>query len=160
MLLSLFRQRRAAKAAALLDEAKEALQRQGVLFEEMHEAVTAYHATVLPAAPLPTKLSQLLVALEDAARDSGTRSRVFDDLTLTHCGKVRSALLWQGELERDLPSALLAGDRDETSTSPKRETPVNRHVLRRIGWVNDAAADAIRGTHRLNERYREEAGLE
>ena len=159
MLFSRFRQRRAAKTAALLDDAKTALQQQSGLFEDMHKALATYHATVMntETAQPPRSLGDLLDDLEQAADDAGTRSRVFDDLTRTHCGKVRSALRQQRELERDLPSALLPEDRDEAFASPKREIPMNRHLLQRIGWTNSAAADAIKELRWLDGQYRKDA---
>jgi hypothetical protein len=162
MLLSLFRKRRAAKAAALLDEAKEALQRQASLVGEMHDAVAAYHAAVMkPAATQPPRsLGDLLDELEETADQSGTRSHVFDQLTLTHCGKVRSVLLQQKELVRDLPPELRPDDHYEAPASQRPAPRVDRPLIRRIQRVNENAESAISGLQWLAGQYREEAGLD
>jgi|GEM_PF-6005482 len=162
MLLSLLKRRREEKAVRLLGEAKAALQRQSVLIEDMHDAVAAFHADVMhrPGVENPVSqrgdLSESLDYLEETARDAWMPDRVFDELTLSHCGDVRRALLTKTELERDIPPILKPGDSGqiEAHVTRKRETRVDKHLIRRIRWVNERAELAIQGMQRLNGSYR------
>lgn len=168
MLLSLLKRRREAKAAQLLAEAQGALLQQSELIAEMRLAVAAYHSTVFrrETAKEPTHqsndLRDLLAALEDAADSQATWSRVYDDLTLSHCRKVRSALRTRQELERDLPSALQTpgDDHAELSASQTGGKPVSKRLIRRINELNEAALSATKNMQWLNDSYAKETRVD
>ncbi|RED15727.1 hypothetical protein [Parasphingopyxis lamellibrachiae] len=143
MLFSRLKKRRDAKKLVLSNRVKESFQRLAGLTGDVHRAVAAYHAAVFrrsPQAHTPSRsdaLGDLLTDLEEAADDQGTWSRVFDDLTLTHCNRVRQIMRAREELE---------------STAPP-----SRHLVRRIEWLTERTEKIGRDVQRLEQDYRKAA---